>query len=347
MQQKRPTIRDVAEQAGVSKSTVGYVLSGNMDVAIPDSTRARVLDAARKIGYRRNVIAESFATGKGRNVGVLVSFQGYVNGYQDAFVSRILYGLQEACVRKRHAVLLAAATNERGSVMAQASSMLEQQIAGLVVVGRLAEADMNALLVETDAEGVSCVVVDDRSFSEAAHCVVTDDVLGANLATRRLIETGRTRIAHLSAGTAASTARDREAGYRAALIEAGLLVDENLTRRSSFLPKDALGAAEMLLSETPRPDAIFADSDYLAAAVLQAVSRRGLRVPDDIALVGYGDLQVAEWLDLTTVRQNPEEMGRRVADVLFGERGVGSGTQEIMMPVELIERGSCGGLSKT
>ncbi len=338
---KRPTIRDVAQHAGLSKTTAGYVLSGRMDVAIPQATRARIFEAAKALKYRRNGVARSFATGKGQNLGVVVSYQGYVDGYQDAFVSRVLFGLQETCAKSHHGVLLAAANDETDTAKEQVNSLLEQKVVGMVIIGRIPGAQ--DLLDEAAQEHVRCVIVDDRSAADLADCIVTDDESGASLATSRLIQRGRARIGHLTAGTSTTTARDRRAGYQAALLEAGLSVEEGLTEAGSFVPRQALAAAARLLGQPRPPDAVFADSDYLALAVFQAVSERGLRVPDDVAIVGYGDLQVAEWLNLTTIRQNPEEMGRKAAAMVLSRLDRPPGKpREIILPVELIARGSCG-----
>jgi len=340
---KRLTIREVAEHSGLSKTTVGYVLSGRADVAIPDITRARVFQAAKELGYRRNRIARSFATGKSQNVGVVVSYQGYVNGYQDAFVSRVLYGLQESCAGNQYGVLITAARDATDTAEEQVNALLEQKVAALVIVGRLPGVSDGSLLQEIFSEHVPCVAVDDRSMAGIVDCIITDDKMGASTAVRHLISRGRCRIAHLAAGTSTTTAQDRRAGYLTALAEAGINFDDNLTETGSFSPKEAILAASRLLSLPSPPDAVFADSDYLATAVLQAASRRGLRVPDDVALVGYGNLEVAEWLDVTTIKQNPEEMGRRAAAIVH-ERIGASGYKPAMtvLPTELIVRGSCG-----
>lgn len=336
----RPTIRDVAGHAGVSKTTVGYVLSERRDVAIPEATRARVFEAARELGYRRDTIARSFATGKSQNLGMVVSYQGYVNGYQDAFVSRILYGVQDLCSKNHYGLLLSAARDREDTTEEQVNSLLEQKVAGMLFVGQ----PHPMVLAEARREGVACVVVDYRMDAHEVDCVATDDALGARLATEHLIRLGRTRIAHLTSGTLTSTARDRAQGYKEALASAGLTYDSDLVATGSFVPGEALAEASKLLTSPTPPDAIFADSDYLAIAVLQAASKLSLRVPVDIALVGYADLQVAEWLDLTTIRQSPESMGMRAAEQVL-QRIMDSSvdTEEIVLPVELVVRGTCGG----
>lgn len=340
---KRPTIRDIAAKVGLSKTTVAYVLNKCMDVAIPDTTRDRVIEAAKELGYRPNSFAKSFSTGKSRNVGVVVSYQGYVNGYQDAFVSRILFGLQESCAADRYGVLLAAAQSTGDDVIRQVDSLLEQRIAGLVMIGNLSNAQVERLTAVVSEEAIACVITDDRCAAGRFHTIATDDCAGAQMAVEHLIKSGRRRIAHLTAGTSTTTARDRRTGYETALVNAGIGVDNRLVGHGSFSHSQALDAAARILGQSIALEAVFADSDYLALAVIQAASMRGMRIPDDVALVGYGDLQVAEWLNLTTVRQHPEEIGKKSAKALFDQMAdytcrVG----DIMLPVELVVRSSCG-----
>ncbi len=336
----RPTIRDVAAHAKVSKTTVAYVLNRRTDVAIPEATRDRVFEAARELGYRRDTVARSFATGKSQNIGMVVSYQGYVNGYQDAFVSRILYGVQNVCASRQYGLLLSAAQNPKDITDDQINSLLEQKVAGVIFVG-LPEP---GVIDEVVREGVACVVVDDRAPDGKADCVLTDDTLGAKLAVEHLVRLGRRRIAHLTSGTSTSTAKARAQGFESAMAGCGLDIDPNLVVAGSFVPGEALSAACRLLSLPNPPDAVFADSDYLAIAALQCASQKGLKIPSDIVMVGYADLQVAEWLDVTTIRQNAEALGIRAAERVFSRiEDPGAAHEEIVLPVELVIRGTCGG----
>jgi LacI family transcriptional regulator len=158
-----------------------------------------------------------------------------------------------------------------------------------------------------------------------------------------LLSLGHRRIGHLSAGTRATSARERGAGYRAALAEAGIPVDEFLIAGDSFQPEEAAAAMAALLELREPPTAIFAANDLMAAAALEVATQRGLRVPDDVALVGYGDVLMARYLRLTTVHQPARKMGLRAAERLFARLEDPELPPEgIVLPTRLVVRATCG-----
>jgi LacI family transcriptional regulator len=189
------------------------------------------------------------------------------------------------------------------------------------------------------------VVIDDHSCAEEADCVVSDDLRGARLAVEHLLRLGHRRIAHLSAGEGMSSARDRRAGYLAALQEAGLPMEERLiTGASYFMSSDELQAAILsLLDLSDRPTALFAANDDMAAESIAVAQARGLRVPGDLSVVGYGNTEVGRYIGLTTVHQDPLDMGRLAARRLFARlEEPDLAVERIVLPVQMVLRDSCG-----
>ena len=223
------------------------------------------------------------------------------------------------------------------------SHLLEQRVAGLITVGFLPDDQVTQIMAVTKDDGTPWVSVDERSLAGIIDCVATDDFTGALQAVQHLTERGRRRIAHLVAETDTSTARDRKAGYEVAMSRASINLEYCMEANGSLSPAYGLEIATQLLTQARKPEAVFTDSDYLATAIIRAASSSGLRIPSDIALVGYGDIQVAEWLNLTTVNQHPEEMGARAIKMLFERiKQPDASPHEVLLPVELVIRGSSG-----
>lgn len=329
---------DVARRAGFSRTTVSYVLNGRSDVTIPEPTRARILLAAEELGYRRNGIARSLVRNRTQTLGVVVP------SLQSSFHAEIVNGIQEVCSRNEFRMLLAYSLDDPRGELEQVRLLLENRIEGLINVGSWRTQDCSGeILGEVLAEGVPCIVVDDCPAGGLVDCVISDDRNGTAAAMRHLLERGHRRIGHLSGGTRAVPARLREEGYREALAAAGILFDPALVIGWSFSSPDAAQWMEQLLRLPEPPQAVFAANDRLAAEAVVAIRENGLRVPNDVAVVGYGEQPEARYLGLTTVDQAPREMGVRAAERLFARIAEPELPPEtIVIPTRLVVRQSCG-----
>ncbi len=308
----RASMLDVARRAGFSRTTVSYVLNDRQDVAIPQATRSQILRVAQEMGYRPNGIARSLVRNRTQTVGVIMP------SLASSFHAEIVNGIQRECMRREYRVLLAYSADSAATEHAQARLLLENRVEGVLCVTSahtcaLAEAWVREVL----REGVAAVLVDHILPDVPVDFVVSDDRSGTAQVMEHLLGLGHRRIAHLSGGDQASPSVERCAGYRAALEAAGLEVDPRLIAGDSFNSRHVEEWVEQLLTAGERPTALFAANDDLAAEALLALERRGLRVPEEIALVGYGDQRMARYLRLTTVDQAPREMGRRAAERLF------------------------------
>lgn len=339
---KKPGALDVARRAGVSLTTVSFVMNSRMDKSIPASTRERVLNAARELGYRPNALVRGLVRGKTQTIGVLVP------RLDSSFHATIVQGIQEVCNAQDYRILLADSQHDPDLEARQIYLLLEHRVDGLlsVAVAEGGIAPQTARWLKTvKTEGLPFVVVDDRTLASEVDCVVTDDFAGAKLAVGHLLRLGHRRIAHLSAGSGMTSARDRHAGYRAALESAGIAYDDSLVAGDSYFmkPEDLQKPIRTLLELPEAPTALFAANDDLAAEAYQFVRRQGGSIPTDLALVGYGNTEVGRFLGLTTVHQEPLQMGRQAAERLFARLiDFSLAVEESVLPTRLILRESCG-----
>lgn len=313
---KRATSSDVARLAGVCRSTVSYVLSGRRNATVPEETCRRVLLAAEALNYRPNTLAQSLKAGRTKLLGVFMRIR------EDSFHDRILHGIHEECAARGHSVLLAYLDPDERIASKSLMRLLEFQIAGAIrVIGSLTESEVRNLNDIRRQYGTPFVMVDDRANSDDFDCIVTDDVEGARTAVRHLIDLGHRRIAHLAGGSVRSTGPDRLSGYLSTMAEAGLPVEDGMIGRADFLSGADSGevdlAMEQFLSLPRPPTAIFAANDRIAALAREAARARGVRTPEDVSIIGYGDLEIAEFTGLTTIDQEPETLGRLAVRRVF------------------------------
>lgn len=303
---KRPTIHDVASRAGVSKSLVSLALRGSERVA-PES-RDAILAAAAELGYRANAAARSLAAQQSSTIGVLI-----LDLHNPVFIE-ILDGVRAVVQEHSYNMMLVSGNADPALEIAELTKLLEFQVEGLILIAhRLDEATVHRLARECPT-----VVVTRRDFTGPdLNTVSGNDVLGGRMATEHLIALGHTRIAHITGGQA-RIAQDRTAGYREAMTAAGL---EPLLIEGDFTERGGQRAAEALLAMEERPTAVFVANDVSAIGALGAFATAGLRVPEDISIVGYDGLGLTSLplVDLTTVTQPLIEMGRIAAEQVFAQ----------------------------
>lgn len=328
----RPTIRNVAERAGVSKSLVSLVLRGSPHVS--EHRREAVLQAARELGYRPNAVARSLVEGRTHLVGALVA------DLHSPFYAEFLDGLQESLHGDGLRLLIGSGRQDPAFEDEAVEAFLELRVDGLVMLG---VAPSSATLAEAAAY-TPTVVVGERDVNlEGVDVVVDDDQLGARLAVDHLVELGHRRIAHIE-GAPSSSARRRCEGYLTAMRRHSL-ASNIMVEHGDFTEEGGHRAAMALLRRTPRPTAIFAANDIVAMGVLTAATELGLRVPEDLSVVGYDNTYIAavNQISLTSVGQPRRAMGRAAAALLsdrIGEPGKSSRCRQ--MTPRLIVRRSTG-----
>jgi DNA-binding LacI/PurR family transcriptional regulator len=328
----KTTIRDVASEAGVSVSTVSLVL--NSPERVSDVTRRRVLAVVDALGFVPKAEAVARARrGVGR-IGVLAPYSSYPS------VARRLTGVLRAVGRRPVEVVVFDQRSAAQSTSPLLGSLpVTGRLDGLIVVSLPLEDGIARRLGEL---GLATVLVDVRH--PGFDSVHTDDAAGGRLVAEHLLARGHRRFAFLGEAQESdryvSPSQRRLAGFRTALNEAGHALGDAGVRLAGHRVGPALAAARELLAGERRPTAVFAADDTLAAGVMRAAHELGLAVPDDLAVVGFDDGELAEALDLTTVRQPLEESGRTAAELLL-QRLDGPGTsRSIALRLELVARGS-------
>jgi DNA-binding LacI/PurR family transcriptional regulator len=328
------TIRDVAKEAGVGVGTVSRVLNNSPYVS--ESTRRRVLAVMRRLDYHPSPTARRLSLGRTHTIGVIVPFFT-----RPAFVER-LSGIQaELSLTHYELILFSVDTPEkRDEYFANAARF--RQVDGLIVIALGLE--------EKHAENLKNwalpVVLLDTTHPELPSIVVADE-MGGRIATQHLIEKGHRRIAyicdHFDNAFGFTSSRRRYQGYREALEAAGIPFRAEYMRQGEHGRYVAHQITSALLDLPEPPTAIFAASDTQAMGAMEAIRSRNMTIPDDISVIGYDDIEIAEYLNLTTVSQPMYNSGQQAVTWLLDLIDESEPEQmTIEMPVEVIERATTG-----
>ncbi|MFZ8843515.1 LacI family DNA-binding transcriptional regulator [Thermoflexus sp.] len=337
---RAPTAEDVARLAGVSRTTVSLVLNGVVGVRIPEETRRRVREAAARLGYRPHAAARHLVRGRAEVI-ALVLRQTPDQVFADAFLPEVLRGLSRV-LRKAGFHLLIFPLSPDHPPEETVALLQERRVDGLILSGpRFEDREWLARWSQETP-----VVLLGRLSDTPIPSVDVDNVQAAAEAVRHLIRLGHRRIGLITNAPLSYTASyERWLGYRQALEEAGLPYEETWVAFGAFTPASGVAAMEQLLRLPHPPTAVFVASDVVAFGALQAIRRRGLRIPQDIAIVGFDDVPLSAYVDppLTTVHLPAEELGLHAGHLLL--RWIEEGrppTQEIRLATGLIIRQSCG-----
>jgi LacI family transcriptional regulator len=340
MARKRVTSHDVAKLAGVSRTTVSFVLNDVPHVQIPEETRRRVFEAAENLGYRPDAAARSLATRQTHTL-ALVLYQSADRIVGDAFLANVVRGLSEVAQQRGFRLLLHP-FEEIGKSEAYVSLVLENRIDGLVVSGPRSDDEQ---LPKLRKDGFPLVLLGQLNGADI-HFVDVDNTAAAHRAVSHLIQLGHTRIGLITNAPLEYTASaDRWRAYRQALTEAGLVYDESIVRHGDFDARSGYQAMEELLALVQPPTATFIASDEVATGALAALHEHGIAVPEEMAIVGFDDIPVARYLvpSLTTIHLPAYDLGLRAADMLIRIiQGKEIGERGILLDTELIIRESCG-----
>ena len=343
MVKKRVTSHDVARLAGVSRTTVSFVLNDVANVQISEETRQRVLHAAEELGYHPDAAARSLATRQTHTL-ALVLYQSADRIVADAFLSDVVRGLSQVA-QERGFRLLLHPFEEIGKSEAYLSLVLENRIDGLIVSGPRSDDEQ---LPTLHKDGFPLVLLGQLNGA-GMNFVDVDNALAAYRAVSHLLQLRHRRIGLITNGPPQYTASaDRMQGYRRALSEAGLPYKEEIIRYGEFDGRSGFRAMKELLALAQPPTATFVASDEVAVGALAALHQQGVTVPDEMAIVGFDDIPVARFLvpPLTTVRLPAYELGVRAADMLIRTiEGQEVTDNQVLLRTQLMVRESCGALA--
>jgi LacI family transcriptional regulator len=327
---RRPTITDLAREAGVSRSTASRAVTGAGYVAAPVRERVRV--AAERIGYVPDTVARSLRHKTSRAIGVLIS------DLRNPFYADVATAVEQRLRSHGYHIILANSDGLPEEELAAANLFTGSRVAGVIV------APVSPIAHRLNAVGVPVVEIDRRMAVGDCDAVVIENAAGAEAATSHLIELGHRRIGLLLGEMGWTTGPERLAGYRAALAKAGIPFDETLTEAGSGHPTEAEPLARRLLDRAPDVTAIFATNNLMAEDAVAEIQRRGLAIPTDVSLVAFDDIP---WMSIfrpgiTAVAQPTLEIGREAADLLLA-RMAGSHPDEpveVRLQPTLVVRGS-------
>lgn len=330
-------IQAVAERAGVSAMTVSNVVSGRRKVR--ETTREAVLAAVQELGYTPNIAAQALASAGNIRLGLLCSTT------ESAFLSSILVGVLDATTALGAQVLLRRVPVDRSDeILDEIERLAASGVSAILIAPPYCEAISRSGFVS--ATQVPLMAMSPGDALPNMPSVGIDDFAAARDMTRFLIGLGHRRVGFIRAAETHIISHTRQAGYRAALEEAGLSWNRDLAAYGDLTFESGLVAAEHLLGLAERPTAIFASNDDMAAAVVSLAHRRGIRVPEDLSVAGFDDSPIAVkiWPPLTTMRQPVARIAARAATVVLqGLRAANAEAtlpQAEYLPYELIERES-------
>lgn len=301
------TVIEVAQVAGVSASTVSRILNGTARVS--SDKRQAVEQAIAQLNFKPNVLAQSLKRGSSMTIGVLTQ------DLDSAFFNEGLKGVEDGLAGSGYATLVVSGHWNPREEAERLSLLLARRVDGVIILtGNLPDEQIVSF-----SEHVPIVATGHGCVAERARAIKVDNVEGGYLATRHLIDLGHRHIAHIAGLANHSDANDRLAGYRRALDEAGLPFDSDLVVQGDFREPGGLLATQQLLERGKPFTAIFAANDQTAYGARLALYRRGIRVPDDVSLIGFDDLPSSLYMTppLTTVRQPVYEMGRAASQTLL------------------------------
>jgi len=324
------TIQDVAQTAGVSVSTVSRVLNGKVDVA--KDTQARILSVIDELGYATNLAARSMRSQKKNLIGLIMPDIAY------PFAIEVMKGVNQAIAESEFDLLVYTTGDVRKSGRASAEqkyvSLLTNSISDGVIIVAPVSLDFNL-----DAPIVSIDPVMSYPKYPSVHAT---NYQGSLDAMEYLLELGHRRIGYISGRPGLESSIRRLLGYHEALKKAGIPLDENLIAAGDYTTDSGIQCAHQLLSLENRPTAIFASNDQMAMGVFQVAQEMGMRIPDDLSLVGFDNITESKYLGLTTVDQFILDMGYVATQMLIKIiNDIPLDDQTYRMQTRLVIRNSC------
>lgn len=325
------TIKDVAKLAGVALSTASYALSG--DSRVSSKTRSKVFEAARQLNYRKNGFAMDLKRSRTKTIALILT------DLSGPYYSELIRSVQEVALTNGYDLIACSSMGGRDSTAVK--FLREKRADGAII---LAPNIRDEVLIETSGPQFPIVVMDRPLCSEFLVNVLVDGEQGGYTATRYLLENGHRHVAYISGSSDSYDNHLRYQGYLRALAEAGLEEQSKWRLSGNFVREGGYNATKMMIMQGSLPTAVFYGNDEMAIGGLKAFEESGISVPDDVSVIGFDDIQLAEYVNppLTTIRQPKSEAGSLAAHLLFQILGGESVKQSYMLTTEMMERASAG-----
>lgn len=328
----KPTIYDVAREAGVSIATVSKILNGKGKIS--PSTKRRVLEAIERLGYQPNLLASALTGKRTYTLGLLIP------DVANPFFAEVARSVEDRGQALGFTVILCSTDNQDDRLARYLAVLRQKRVDGLIIGTGVDDPRLLAALKE---EGLPFTLIARDLPSLPVTSVRVDDFVGGYLAAQHLLELGHRKMVVLTESMTVMSSQERVRGFRQALEEAGVAFPDAGVHTCAARVDDGRRKALEVLDAADRPTAIFAGNDLIAIGVLQAAKEKGMTVPDDLSVVGFDNTVLATICDppLTTVAQPIEEMGKQVVDLLLRELGGEAEVkQRVILRPELIVRAS-------
>jgi len=328
----RPTIYTVAEKAGVSIATVSRVL--NNSPKVKEETRAKVLRVVEELGYQPSASARGLAL---KRTEIIALIFPDISG---PFYSEVIRGVESEASQHNYNLLIYGTYGK--ATKGRFLRLLPTRVDGLILMTRSVE---DEYIFYLHRRQIPFVLLDREIGEIEVDCVLTNNAEGAYKAVEHLLQHGHQQVAFIAGPADSPDSNARFEGYRQALQDHGLPVLAHLVERGDFLQPGGYQAMNRLLDRPDPPSAVFVANDEMAIGAIEAVRGRGLRVPDDVAIVGFDDIQMAPYVQppLTTVRQPIREFGALAVQMLLRRiENPEAEAKTIVLPTQLVIRRSCG-----
>ncbi len=328
-------MKDVARIAGVSTSTVSHVINNNRFVS--ETIREKVNAAIGQLNYAPSALARSLKLNQTRTIGMLITSSS------NPFYSEVVQGVERSCYERGYSLILCNTDGDEERMNRCLETLMQKRVDGLIVM--FTENHRPSQDTLSRYQTVPVVMMDWAPFAGVNDIIQENAFIGGKMATDYLIAQGYRHIACITGPLDKTTSQQRLDGYRQAISEAGLALRADFEVTGDFEFAGGLTAMEKLLALPQPPDAVFAGNDAMAVGVYQALYQRGLRVPQDVAVMGYDDIQLAQYMTppLTTIHQPKDELGELAIDTLLHRlKDPEAEAQVLVLTPELVVRASVG-----
>lgn len=330
------TIHDIAKKLNIAASTVSRALKDNP--LISEATREKIKKAADEMGYRPNIMAANFRTKRTNTIGVIVPL---INRH---FFSAVISGIEDVAYQQGFAVTISQSNDNFVKENKIAHTLFANRVDGLILSIGMETQNTDHIRLFSD-RNIPLVFFDRVVDDIDAHKIVVDDFGAAYKATQHLIDQGRKQIAHIGGPLNLKIYKNREDGYFKALSDNDLVANNNFVINNSLTREDGVNAIKKLLQNNIKPDAIFCANDTTALSTIIYLKEQGIKVPEDIAIVGYSNEPFSEVVtpSISTIKQPGFEIGQKAAELIINQilnKEKIATFETITMPTQLIVRDS-------
>lgn len=333
MSKKHSTVKDIAKKLGLHHSTVSRALRDYPDIS--EATKKKVLKVANEMNYTPNTIAQSLKTKKSKLIGIIVP------EIVHNFFAKAISGIENVVYQKGFVPIVLQSNESTEREILNVDAMITNRVAGLIAsISQNTSTDDH--YVNLMNKGIPLVFFDRIIDSLDTSRVISDDRMGAFNGVKYLIKKGYSRIAHFSGPPDLNISKNRLEGYIEALKKNKIPVDQELITTGSVHEDNGYKSMQKMLSRDALPDAIFAINDPVAVGAYRRIKEEGLRIPDDIAILGFSNNVISSYLDppLSTIDQFPDRMGQTAANILFDQINHEKTFTKTSISTRLIVRGT-------